>query len=514
MNGAESLIGTLVRSDVDVCFTNPGTSELHFVSALDRVPEMKSVLVLFEGVATAAADGYARMSDKPAACLLHLGPGLANGLANLHNAKKARSPIVNIIGDHATYHQHFESPLSSDVKAFAAPVSNWINSSPNGYAVGHDAAEAVRASMSNGGQVASLLLPADTAWSPADSFGVYRKPVAPAMPPNESIEKAADFLNNGKKTVLLISGKANRKEGTRAAARIAAQTGCQVYTDTFNARMEKGAGRHHIERLPYFAEQIIESLEGVEQLILVGTQAPVSFFAYPNIPNYLVPEGCVTHALSTPEEDGITALEDLADAVGAPIDVGGEVVLKRPELHRGEATALSVWAALAHYMPENSIIVDEAATSSLGAETYMTTAPAHDHLQLTGGSIGMGLPMSLGASIACPNRKVICCHGDGGAMYTVQALWSQARQNCDVVNIIFNNKKYLILEFELMRVGAESAGPKALDMFDLDRPAINWIQLGESMGVNSIQVESAEEVNNAIAYCMKNKGPHLIEVVI
>ena len=514
MNGAQSLIGTLVRSDVNVCFTNPGTSEMHFVAALDHVPEMKAVLVLFEGVATGAADGYARMAGKPAANLLHLGPGLANGLANLHNAKKARSPVVNIIGDHATYHQPFEAPLTSDVKAFAAPVSHWIKSSPNGAAVGHDTAEAVRAAMSNGGQIASLLLPADTAWTEAHDYGIYRKPADPALPPDAAIDRAAEMLKNGKKTVLLMTGKALMAKGTAAATRITEKTGAKAFADTFNARMEKGAGRHNIPRIPYFAEQIVETLEGTEQIIIVGSQTPVSFFAYPEIPNYLVPDGCVVHTLATPAEDGIGALVALAEAVGAPQNADGQMELVRPDLPTGEANAFAVWQSVAHHMPENAIIVDEAATSGLGSETYLSQAPSHDYLQLTGGSIGMGLPLALGASVACPDRKVICGHGDGGAMYTVQALWSQAREECDVVNIIFNNQKYMILQIEIMRVGAENVGPKALDMFDIGRPGLDWCKLAEGMGVNAMRASNADDINRAVEHCMKNKGPHLIEVMI
>ncbi|GAB5489638.1 MAG: acetolactate synthase large subunit [Parasphingorhabdus sp.] len=514
MNGAESLIGSLVSSGVDVCFTNPGTSEMHFVAALDKVPEMKAVLVLFEGVATGAADGYARMADKPAATLLHLGPGLANGLANLHNAKKAHSPVVNIIGDHATYHQPFETPLASDVKAIAAPVSHWVRSSPNGAAVGHDTVEAVNAAMSNGGQIASLILPADTAWTSASGIGTFRLAQAPALPPDDAINTAAKMLKSGKKTAILMGGKANRAEGKEAASRIAEKSDCLVFADTFNARMENGAGRHHIARMPYFAEQIVASLEGVEQIILAGSQTPVSFFAYPDLPNYLVPEGCSVHVLASPNEDGVGALEVLADAIDAPPSIVEISELKLPELKSGDANALAVWAAIANFMPENAIIVDEAATSGAPSEAILATAPAHDLLQLTGGSIGMGLPVSLGAAMACPDRKIVCAHGDGGAMYTAQALWSQAREDCDVVNIIFNNRKYQILEIEIMRVGAAEVGPQALDMFDLSRPEIDWIKLSESMGVQALRAQSAEEINRAVEQCMQSKGPHLIEVII
>jgi len=514
MNGAQSLIGTLVKSEVDVCFTNPGTSEMHFVAALDHVPEMRAILVLFEGVATGAADGYARMMDKPAATLLHLGPGLANGLANLHNAKKARSPVVNIVGDHATYHQQWEAPLTSDVKAFATPVSHWIKSSPNATAVGQDTADAVQAANTSPGQVATLLLPADTAWEDAADYGVYQAPKAPSRPDNEAVSKAIELLSNGKKTVILIAGKALRAPGLKAANRITEKTDARAMSDTFYARMQRGAGIHGIERMPYFAEQMEETLKGVEQLIIVGSQAPVSFFAYPNIPNVLTPEGAIVHTLATPDEDGTQALEAVADALNCPAEGGATPELVRPELATGDANPFAVWAAIAHFMPENSILIDEAATSGMGSETYLANAPAHDLLALTGGSIGIGLPLALGASIACPERKVISANGDGSAMYTLQALWSQVREGCDIVNIIFSNRKYMILQVEIMRVGAENVGPKALDMFDIGKPELDWVKLAQGMGMNAMRASNADDINRAVEECMKTKGPHLIEVLI
>lgn len=514
MNGAQSLIGTLTRSGVNVCFTNPGTSEMHFVAALDNVPEMKSVLVLFEGVASGAADGYGRMMDKPAATLLHLGPGFANSMANMHNAKKARTPVVNIIGDHASYHQQYEAPLTTDVNAFASPVSHWVRSSPDAVSVGQDTADAVAAANTAPGQVASLLLPADTAWNEAEDYGTYTAPAAPEMPEDAAITKAADMLRNGKKTMVLANGKISRAPGLKALSRIADKTGALVYTDTFLARAEKGAGRAKVERLPYFAEQIAEVIEGVEQLITIGSQPPVSFFAYPDIPNYLTPDGCEVHELTTAAQDGTGALEALAEGLGCSPDTANVYTSAKTDLLSGDANPFAVWAALAHYMPENAIIVDEATTSGLGSETYMQNALPHDWLQLTGGSIGYGLPASVGAAIACPDRKVICPVGDGCAMYTIQALWTQAREGLDVTTIVFANRKYLILQIEIMRVGAENVGPKALDMLDISRPDIDFCKIAEGMGVNAMRAQNADDINRAMEHCMKNKGPHLIEVVI
>ncbi|MCF8470168.1 MAG: acetolactate synthase large subunit [Parvibaculum sp.] len=514
MNGAESLVRTLVGSGVEVCFSNPGTSEMHFVAALDRVEGMRAILGLFEGAVTGMADGYGRMAEKPAVTLLHLGPGLANGLANLHNARRASTPIVNIVGDHATYHAQYDAPLASDIEGFARPVSGWLHSSNSAKTVAVDGARAVQAAMQPPGQIATLILPADTAWLDAEHPAAPLPVAAPSPASSEAVDAVAKALGNGKKTTILIRGAALKERGLAAAGRIAAKSGARLLCDTFPPRLQRGAGRVVIDRVPYFAEQIVETFQDVEQLILVGTKPPVSFFAYPGKPSWCTPETADIIYLAHPHEDGVAALEAVADAISAPKEPAHVAPLQKPDLPKGELDQFTAGQVIAHYLPEGAIISDEAATSGIGTAISTINAAPHDYLALTGGSIGQGLPLATGAAVACPDRKVVCIHGDGGAMYTLQALWTQAREKLDVTNVIFANRSYAILNIELMRVGAENPGPKALSMLDLHNPELNWVQLGQGMGVESVRVETVEEFTDAFASAMKQKGPCLIEVMI
>lgn len=514
MNGAESLVRTLVGSGVEVCFSNPGTSEMHFVAALDKVDGMRAILGLFEGAVTGMADGYGRMAEKPAATLLHLGPGLANGLANLHNARRASTPIVNIVGDHATYHAQYDAPLASDIVGFARPVSGWVHSSTSPKTVAADGARAVHAAMQPPGQIATLILPADTAWLEAEHPAPKLPLTAPAAVASSAVDAAAKALKNGRKTAILVRGAALKEQGLVAAGRIAAASGARIMCDTFTPRLQRGAGRVVIERIPYFAEQMVETLADVEQLILVGSKPPVSFFAYPGKPSWCTPDSADILYLAHPHEDGVAALEAVASAIGAPKDPANVAPLQKPDLPKGNLDQFTAGQIVAHYLPDNAIISDEAATSGIGSAIATATAAPHDHLSLTGGAIGQGLPLATGAAVACPDRKTVCLHGDGGAMYTLQALWTQAREKLDVTNVIFANRSYAILNIELMRVGAENPGPKALSMLDLHNPELNWVQLGQGMGVESVRVETAEEFADAFASAMKQKGPRLIEVML
>jgi acetolactate synthase-1/2/3 large subunit len=514
MNGAESLLRTLVASGVEICFGNPGTSEMHFVAALDRVPGMRAVLGLFEGVVTGAADGYARMADKPAATLLHLGPGMANGLANLHNARKAQAPIVNIIGDHATYHQRFEAPLTSDVTAFAHTVSHWVHSSKNAQLISADAARAVQAARTAPGQIATLILPADTAWQaadrPADPLPVVRAAAVSKL----AIAQSADALRNGRMVAILLRGAALRGAGLRAAGKIAARTGARLACDTFAPRIERGAGRVAVERLPYRPRDVIAFLRGVETLILVGSQPPVAFFAYPDQPSELMPPGCRSLVLAHPHEDGPAAMEALADSIGAcqapmlsehrPPDLPSDRALDNETIMR----------IVGHHLPDNAIITDESLTAGFAHYPMLATAAAHDYLNVTGGAIGNMVPVATGAAIACPDRKVISLQGDGSAMYTLQALWTQAREKLDVTTIILANRSYGVLNQELQRVGAGEAGPKAMSMLDLRDPSLNWVKLAEGMGVEAMWTGTASGLSEALKSAIAGRGPRLIEALL
>jgi len=514
MNGAESLLRSLIASGVDVCFGNPGTSEMHFVAALDSVKGMRPILGLFEGVVTGAADGYGRMAGKPACTLLHLGPGLANGLANLHNARRASSPVVNIVGDHAAPHARYEAPLTSDIKGFARPVSDWVHSSSSALTVGADAARAVQASMEAPGQIATLILPADTAWAKADTVAAPLPLPEPARVSDETIQHIAGLARSGVRTAFLLRGKALQEKGLRAAGRIAAKTGARLLCDTFAPRLQRGAGRVPVERLPYFAEQVVEFLAGTQLIVLVGAQPPVSFFAYPDKPSWLTPEGCRLAVLSHPHEDGTGALEALADALGAKKSIAGPSVLTPGEFSPdGKLDPESIMRSVARHLPEHAIVTEE---SGLAMAFYGLTESAapHDFLTLSGGAIGSMMAVSIGAGVACPDRKVVNLLGDGSAMYTVQSLWTQARENVDVVNVIYANRGYKILNNELKRVGASPDGARAASMFDLQDPSLDWVALAKGMGVEAVRVETSRDFDAAFASAIKRRGPVLIEALI
>ncbi len=514
MNGAQSLLQTLVNCEVEVCFGNPGTSEMHFVAALDSVPQMRSVLCLFEGVVTGAADGYGRVAGKPAATLLHLGPGLANGLANLHNARRASTPLVNIVGDHATYHLQYDAPLTSDIVGFARPVSSWIHESKSADGVASDAARAVQAARSAPGCVATLILPADTAWNDAQRAEQKLPDMVAAPVSANAIDAAARLLSNGRKTALLLRGASLYGAGLEAAGRVQAKTGARLLCDTFAPHAELGAGRVPVERIPYFAEQIVDFLKDFEQIILVGAKPPVSFFAYPGKPSWCVPEGSHLSYLAHAHQDCAQALAAVADTLGAPARSPVRIPLQLPELPNGPLTALGVAQVIAAMTPENVIFADESATASFSLLTTMARARPHTHLPLTGGSIGQGLPLAVGAAIAAPDRKVICPHGDGGAAYTMQALWTMAREKLDVVVVIYANHSYAILNIELGRVGATGSGPVAMSMLDLHNPEMNWTKIAEGLGVEASRATTCEEFAAQYSSALKQRGPRLIEAMI
>lgn len=515
LNGAQALMKTLVDAGIEVCFTNPGTSEMHFVAALDSEPKMRAVLALFEGVATGAADGYARMAGKPAATLLHLGCGLGNGLANLHNARKGKVPVVNIVGDHATHHTQYDAQLQSDIETVARNVSpGFVRTSQSTAALCQDAVDAIAAARGLPGQVATLILPADVSWGEG---GVPCPPPPPPRPEaadDATVQAIAQALRAGGKAALLLGGQALREPGLRAAARIAAHSGVKVFAEVFPTRLERGAGLPAVERIAYLAELAGVQLAGIEHLVLVDTKAPVSFFAYPGKRSYLVPEGCTVHPLSTPAQDAAASLENLAQALGAAQTQPALQAPARPGRPRGKLTAEKVCKAVGHLLPENAILIDEAITSGLMLAPFTAGAPRHDLITLTGGAIGQGLPNAVGAAIACPERPVLALIGDGTSMYTIQALWTMAREKLNVVSVIFNNASYSVLNVELERVGAEKVGAKALSQLDLTGPVIHFAQLAQGMGVHGVRTTTAEEFVRALEHALATPGPHLIEAVV
>jgi acetolactate synthase-1/2/3 large subunit len=515
MNGAESLVRTLIGAGVNVCFTNPGTSEMHFVAALDKVPGMRCVLGLFEGVVTGAADGYYRMLGKPASTLLHLGPGLANGLANLHNAKKAHSGIVNIVGEHATYHIAHDAPLTSDIAGLAAPMSHWVKTSPNSRTVGSDGALAIAAARQTPGQIATLILPADTAWAAGGSVGEAPPPTKPAPPSAESIGAAARLLAAGGRATLLLGGNALRQACLELAGRIAAKTGCGILTEGANTRLERGAGRVQVERIPYVVDRALGVLRAAGNLVLVGAREPVAFFAYPDKPSLLMPADAKAVELAGIDEDVEAALAALASELGAMnTPPAGIAPPRRPPLPSGDITPAAIAAILGALLPEDAIVVDESVTT--GREFFPETAgaPPHDWINNRGGSIGYGMPVAVGAAIACPQRKVIALVGDGSAMYTLQALWTMAREGLAVTVLIFANRTYNILRGELANVGVRNPGPRAVDMLSIGRPDLDWPSLARGMGAEASRASTSEQLIKALSAGLRSNVPYLIEVVL
>jgi acetolactate synthase-1/2/3 large subunit len=512
MNGADSLVQTLRNGGVDVCFANPGTSEMHFVSALDRVAGLRSILCLFEGVATGAADGYARMAGKPAATLLHLGPGLAYGVPNLHNARRARTPIVNIVGEHATYHRKYNAPLTSNIQAIASVVSDWTFTSEAAAFVASDAARAVCAAREAPGGIATLILPADAAWNAATAAA---DPIDPPKSPSveeERVDEAAMLLESGPSAIIL-GGDALRPDLRRVALGIGQRTGAQLLAPVGNKRIDRGRGTVPVERLPFALDLALQRLAKFESVVLIGCEAPVAFFAYPNKPSELLPETCRTCVLAADREDIQDALERLARRLGAG-SVDPEFSPSRPSLPPdGPLTPGSIGAVIAAVIPEQAIVCDESIT--VGRQFYALTEESAPHtwLQITGGAIGCSVPMATGAAVACPERRVMALVGDGSAVYTLQALWTQAREQLNIVTVVLANRAYAILQGELCNVGAQ-IGAAARRMLSLEVPSLDWTRLAEGFGVPAVQVGSVRQFTAALTDALSVRGPRLIEVVV
>lgn len=514
-NGADRLCDALLANDVDVCFANPGTSEMHFVAALDAKPELRCVLGLFEGVVTGAADGYARMADKPAATLLHLGPGLGNGLANIHNARRGYTPMINIVGNHATYHRDLDAPLSSDVETLARPMSAWVKSCDAAEDIAEDLNAAWQAAVSAPG-VATLILPADTAWSPAPDTPVTGA-TRPASAPFDAAvpDQVADALDKGLRVALLLDGPALRDGALRIAGRIKAGTGARIMAPTSVARIQRGAGRVPVERIPYRIEMARDFLDDVDVMVLIGAIAPVAFFAYPGQPSLPTRPDCRILQLAAPGGDITGALDALCitlDAKDATPEVSAPNLIARPA--DGPLTGESVTAVVARHLPENAIVVDESITTGWRFSGQAAGAPAHDMLDLTGGAIGIGLPLAAGAAIACPDRQVVCLQADGSGMYTVQALWTHARERLNVVTVVFANRSYATLHGEMGRVGVTDPGQNARRMMNLDDPAIDWVSMARAQGVDAAAAETVRGFESALLDGLSRRGPYLIEARI
>ena len=514
MTGAESLINTLAVNGVEACFANPGTSEMQLVAALDKQPSIRAVLCLFEGVVTGAADGYGRMADKPALTLLHLGPGFANGIANLHNAQRARSPILNIVGDHATDHLQYDAPLTSDIRGFASPVSRTYLVSASATTLAQTGLDALAASLAHSGSISTIVVPADHAWAAVEPQQYHLPEITNERISDDTVQTAAQALRNANKSCLFLGGRALREEGLEQAGRIAAATGCRLISETFFARQARGIGRVPTERLAYFGEAATEQLADLDALVLAGVKSPVSFFAYPDKPSVLAPETATQTVLADAEMDVVDALRRLADILDAPARPGVTTDRARYPLGEGAIDANELGKVIANRLPDNAIVCDEGATNGLGAFLLTANAAPHDWLTLTGGAIGQGLPLAIGAAVACPDRKIIALEADGSGMYTVQALWTMVREALDITVMMLNNGSYAILNIELSRVGVAEPGPTALSLLDLTNPEINWTDLAHGMGMNAIQVKTVDALDAAVGEALSHEGPSLIEDIL
>mgnify|MGYP001221750447 FL=1 len=514
MNGAEALIQTLTESGVEVCFANPGTSEMQLVAAIDQQKGMRAILGLFEGVVTGAADGYGRMTDKPAATLLHLGPGLANGLANLHNAKRARVPMINIVGDHAVEHLKHDAPLTSDILGLAKPMSNWVRTSQSPSDLAEAGAAALAASQTYPGQLTTIIAPGDHAWTDgAKTAGTQNIPDIPKANQN-TVAKAAQVLSLTGPSAIFLGGRALREGALAQAGRIAAKTGARIICETLPARLQRGVGRVAVERLPYFAEMAVEHLKGLKKIIFVGVKPPVSFFAYPNKPSWLSPEAASLIELADVQTDAEDALFRLANAINAPKEPGNIQEATEVSFEHGKLTRESLGIIISQLLPKNAIVSDESGTSGGALFRHSASSPEHDWLIQTGGAIGQGLPVALGAAVACPDRKVLALQADGSGMMTLQALWTMARENLDVTTVIMKNNSYGILNIELGRVGVTNPGPKALSLLDLTNPELDWVAMSEGMGVPAQRAETAQQFHDALTKGIEDRGPRLIEAVL
>ncbi len=513
MNGANCVVRSLMAAGIDVCFANPGTSEMALVAALDRTPGMKCILGLFEGVVTGAADGYARMAGKPAVSLLHCGPGLANGLANLHNARRAGVPLVNIVGDHATYHRAYFPPLAADAEAAARPFSHWVATATSSGTIGHDVAACIEAANAPPGKVATLIVPADIAWTDGASVRTIAAPSASATVPSDAVKRAVEILKSGEPTALMLGGAPALADGLTAAGKIAAASGVRLFGQMFNSRITRGGHLPSLELVPYNVDLALEKLSGLKHIILAGARPPVAFFAYPGKPSSLAPADCQFTVLADESENGVAALEAVAEELGAA-NKNKTSPRNAPKPAKGALTPDGIAQSIGALLPERAVVINEALTSGRNLFAMTADAAPHDWLELTGGSIGIGIPLATGAAVACPDRRTICLQADGSGMYTLQGLWTQARENLNVTTVIYANRAYAILKQELESLGVSEPGRNATDMMDLGRPDLDWVSLAKGMGVEGVKVTSAKQFNDAFEASLSRNGPFLIEAVV
>ena len=518
MNGAQSLFKALTDAGLDTCFANPGTSEMQLVYEMGRSDAVRPVLCLQENVVTGAADGYARMAGKPAFTLLHVGSGFANGIANLHNAGRANTPMVNIVGANASYHQpNFPEHefIGGKITDIARSVSHWTREAKSATELAMLGAEAARYATTGTGKICTLVAPTNCHWDPAPGAPVISGAIStPGVSP-DTVAALVTRLKSGARTGVMLGTHALHNEGLELAGRIAANTGADLLAETFPARMARGDGRVQVQLVPYFLEMAQHFFAQYEQIILIGALPPVSTFAYQGSPMHKTPPGCEVWTFASPDHDVMAALEDLVQALDAGATEPARVQRLEPASPAGELTPKAIGHSVSLLMPEGAVLVDEGATAGLELFAETVTARPHDYLySIPGAAIGGGLPVALGAAIACPDRKVVALQADGSGMYTNQALWSMVRENCDITVVILKNDAYAVLNVELARVREGDATAKMQSMLEIDRPSIDWVHIAKGMGVSAVAAATAEEFHAAFAEAMQQTGPRLIEATI
>ncbi|MCL4133723.1 UNVERIFIED_CONTAM: hypothetical protein GTU68_047912 [Idotea baltica] len=431
----------------------------------------------------------------------------------MHNARKARVPMVNLVGDHALRHQQYDAPLSADVEAACAPFSDWVRSGRDAGSFAADAMEALSVATGKPGRIASLVAPADIGWDEGGKMAAPLTPKGAAALDEDAVTAALGALESGEKTVIIAGGSVLADtEAVALLHGIAEKTGAHILAPTSNRRIERGRGRFAVTKIPYPIDAALKCLAPYGRAILVETLPPVAFFAYPGRPSLLLPEVCDTVTLAGLDGDGSTALAALADRVGAkPAKALDAASPARPQA--GAITLENIGAALSAALPEDAIVIDETVSSGAAIFPAGDTAPPNSWLALTGGSIGIGIPLSAGAAIACPDRPVVTLQADGSAMYSIQGLWTQAREGSNVTTIILANRAYEILKGELHNVGAQP-GPDALSMLNLDRPELDFVALARGMGVPGRRVDDVRDLMRAIKDAAAEPGPYLIEAMI
>ena len=516
MNGAQALLNTAVEAGIEVCFANAGTTEMSIVTAFDSTPRIKPILGLFEGVCTGAADGYGRIKEKPALTLMHLGPGTANGVANLHNARRARSPLFMVIGEHASWHIKADPLLNMDIAGLCSTFSGWQRTSASVASIPADTADGIAACRY--GLVASLIVPSDYLWT--EYQGVPATiPSFSLDPINQGqVEAAAEVLRSGKKTALIMNGRALLGRGLAAVARIRAKTGCDLFSVTFPSRIERGAGLVPVTRIPYFPDHARALLAPYEAALFAGTDEPATFFGYEGQPSYFMGPEVKRLRLDGDRQNTESALEALADMLGAPSSGASlekvSAPYRRPKLPTGKLTPEKVCLAIAALQPENAIVIDEGLTSTTAYSALDATVAPHSLLYLTGGAIGQGMPVATGAAVACPERPVINIQADGSGMYTLQSLWTQAREGLNVKTLLCANRSYNIIRLELDRAGYTEPGTSSLSLIDLGNPNLDWVSLAKGMGVPGVSVETSEDLVRELKIALAEPGPRLIEMVL